>query len=72
MRQTKGIGKKIILDSASTSIGNSACEDKFKPAAKLQVEPFSIGSQKGKNVRVSGSYEGIQKLIVIHHQGVDA
>ena len=41
----------IAVDSLGSLSGDSAPEDEFKPATKLQAAPFSKGSQKGHNTR---------------------
>ena len=40
----QGNRETIAVDSASSLSGDSASKEEFKPATKLQAEPFSIGS----------------------------
>ena len=47
----QGNRKTIAVDSASSSSSDSASEEEFKPATKLQTAPFSKDSQKGHNMR---------------------
>ena len=47
----QGNGDVIAVDSVSLMSGDSASEDEFKTATKSQAAPFSIGSQKGHNMR---------------------
>ena len=47
----QGNGDIIAVESVSSTSGDSASEDEFKMATKLQAAPFSIGSQKGHITR---------------------
>ena len=67
----QGNGDIIAVESVSSTSGDSASEDEFKMATKLQAAPFSIGSQKGHNTRGKRILQGIQKILAIHHQEAD-